>query len=299
MSDPALDSDEPASPGVRETASRDAPKKGSNGAVASGSETAITPMMVQYLAIKKAHPDSLLFYRMGDFYELFFEDAINASRTLDIALTHRGKHQGVDIPMCGVPVHSHGSYLARLIREGFKVAVCEQIEDPAEAKKRGAKSVVARDVVRLITPGTLTEETLLDHTRNNFLVALADAQGAMALAWLDISTGEFVIGSVTPAALSAEIARLAPGEILLSERLAARDDIARLVADLRHDDITAVTIQPTSLFDSSNGEQRLKQLYSVAALDAFGTFDRAGLAAAGALVDYVELTQKGTLPRIS
>jgi DNA mismatch repair protein MutS len=256
-------------------------------------------MMVQYLAIKKAHPDSLLFYRMGDFYELFFEDAVQASRALDITLTHRGKHQGADIPMCGVPVHSHDSYLARLIRQGFKVAVCEQTEDPAEAKTRGAKSVGARDVVRLITPGTLTEETLLDHTRNNFLAALADAQGALGLAWLDISTGEFVIGSVTPAALGAEIARLAPGEILLSERLAAREDIARLIADLRNDDVTAVTVQPTSLFDSTNGEQRLKQLYSVAALDAFGAFERAGLAAAGGLVDYVALTQKGALPRIA
>jgi DNA mismatch repair protein MutS len=303
VSNSALDSDAQVPPSARKTGPDGTQKKAatgtSKGSATSESGAAVTPMMVQYLAIKEAHPDCLLFYRMGDFYELFFEDAIKASRALDITLTHRGKHQGADIPMCGVPVHSHDSYLARLIRQGFKVAVCEQTENPAEAKKRGAKSVVAREVVRLITPGTLTEEKLLDHTRNNFLAALADAQGALALAWLDISTGEFVIGSVSVSALGAEIARLAPGEILLSERLAAREDIARLVAGLRHDDVTAVTIQPTSLFDSTNGEQRLKHLFSVAALDAFGAFDRAGLAAAGALVDYVELTQKGTLPRIS
>ncbi|MBT7527518.1 MAG: DNA mismatch repair protein MutS, partial [Rhodospirillales bacterium] len=149
-------------------------------------------MMVQYLGIKKDHPDSLLFYRMGDFYELFFDDAHAASKALDIALTHRGKHQGEDIPMCGVPVHSADNYLAKLIKGGFKVAVCEQMEDPSEAKKRGAKSVVARDVVRLITPGTLTEETLLDQRSNNFLAALAEAEGVLGLAWLDISTGDFL-----------------------------------------------------------------------------------------------------------
>ena len=162
----------------------------------AGGSGATTPMMAQYLGIKRDHPGCLLFYRMGDFYELFFEDAVAASRALDITLTHRGKHQGADIPMCGVPVHSHETYLSRLIRQGFKVAVCEQTEDPAEAKKRGAKSVVARDVVRLITPGTLTEDTLLDAAANNFLAALAEAEGALALAWLDMSTGDFLIADV-------------------------------------------------------------------------------------------------------
>ena len=259
----------------------------------------VTPMMTQYLAIKQAHPGCLLFYRMGDFYELFFEDAVAASRALDITLTHRGKHQGADIPMCGVPVHSHETYLARLIRKGFKVAVCEQTEDPAEAKKRGSKSVVARDVVRLITPGTLTEDTLLDSARNNFLAALGEAQGALALSWLDISTGAFVIGDVDAGRLGAAIARLAPGEVLVSDRLAGRDDIAPVLGALRDDGVTTLTVQPASLFDSSNGERRLKRLYSVATLDAFGAFSRAGLAAAGALVDYVELTQKGALPRFA
>src|SRR3982750_3844320 len=154
-------------------------------------DPAVTPMMAQYLAAKRQHPDCLLFYRMGDFYELFFDDAVKASAALDIALTKRGQHLGEDIRMCGVPVHSHEAYLSRLIRQGFKVAVCEQVEDPAEAKKRGAKSVVERAVVRVITPGTLTEDSLLDARSHNYLAAVAEAQGELALAWLDLSTADF------------------------------------------------------------------------------------------------------------
>src|SRR3954468_7002633 len=142
-------------------------------------KTTVTPMMAQYLAAKNQHPDSLLFYRMGDFYELFFEDAVKAAAALDIALTKRGRHDGDDIPMCGVPVHAHDAYLAKLVRQGFKVAVCEQIEDPAEAKKRGSKSVVNRAVVRIVTPGTLTEDELLEARAHNYLVALADAAGGL------------------------------------------------------------------------------------------------------------------------
>ena len=147
---------------------------------------AVTPMMAQYLAIKRDNPGCLLFYRMGDFYELFFDDAVEAAAALDIALTKRGRHLGDDIPMCGVPVHSHETYLQRLIRKGFKVAICEQVEDPAEARKRGAKAVVERAVVRTITAGTLTEDTLLDAKRNNFIAALAEVQGSFGLAWLDM-----------------------------------------------------------------------------------------------------------------
>src|SRR5215469_13592103 len=167
-----------------------------------GEESRITPMMEQYVEIKAANPGCLLFYRMGDFYELFFEDAEVASRALGIVLTKRGKHRGQDIPMCGVPVHRADEYLHRLIAQGHRVAVCEQTEDPAEAKKRGPKSVVQRDVIRLVTAGTLTEDSLLDAKRNNYLVAIArtktastraptEADSAFALAWLDISTGEF------------------------------------------------------------------------------------------------------------
>ncbi|MBT8410051.1 MAG: DNA mismatch repair protein MutS, partial [Alphaproteobacteria bacterium] len=256
-------------------------------------------MMAQYLGIKAAYPDGLLFYRMGDFYELFFDDAHAASRALDIALTHRGKHLGEDIPMCGVPVHAADTYLARLIRKGFKVAVCDQTEDPAEAKKRGAKAVVARDVVRVVTAGTLTEETLLDAKRNNFLAALAEAQGALGFAWLDISTGEFLAQTVSLAGLPAVLARVDPGELLLSDRLAARPEIAGLADQSRDEAGTTITLQPASLFDSANGSRRLESLFGVAALDGFGRFARAELAAAGALVDYVDLTQKGSLPRIA
>ncbi|MEM8579772.1 MAG: DNA mismatch repair protein MutS, partial [Pseudomonadota bacterium] len=147
-------------------------------------------MMAQYLEIKEAHPDALLFYRMGDFYEMFFDDAVDAAAALDIALTKRGKHDGKDIPMCGVPVHAAEGYLLTLIRKGFRVGVCEQLEDPAEAKKRGYKAVVKRDVVRIVTPGTLTEESLLDARRHNFLAAYAEIRDDGALAWVDISTGE-------------------------------------------------------------------------------------------------------------
>ncbi len=251
-----------------------------------------TPLMAQYHAIKHAHPGALLFYRMGDFYEIFFDDAVQASRALDIALTKRGKHNGEDIPMCGVPVHAAEAYLARLIKKGFRVAVCEQVEDPAEAKKRGAKSVVKRDVVRLVTPGTLTEDSLLDSRRNNFLAALAEAAGALGLAWFDLSTGEFVVQAVTPEQLPAALARIAPGELLIADKLLARPDVASAATD----GAGALTPQPSSLFDSENARRRLQALYGVAALDAFGSFGRAELAAAGALVDYVDLTQKGRLP---
>src|SRR5690349_25112203 len=169
-------------------------------APAAAQDSRVTPMMAQYIEIKSANPDSLLFYRMGDFYELFFEDAEIASQALGIVLTKRGKHQGQDIPMCGVPVERADDYLQRLIGLGHRVAVCEQTEDPAEAKKRGAKSVVRRDVVRLVTPGTLTEDTLLDANRNNYLMAIERARTSaeadnsrFALAWIDISTGEFRI----------------------------------------------------------------------------------------------------------
>src|SRR6201991_2493215 len=163
-----------------------------------------TPVMEQFLEIKAANPDCLLFYRMGDFYELFFQDAEIASRALGIVLTKRGKHLGRDIPMCGVPVVRSDEYLHRLIAQGFRVAVCEQTEDPAEAKKRGAKSVVARAVIRLVTPGTLTEDALLAPGRNNYLATLARLRGAgrdgadaLALAWVDISTGEFRVAATT------------------------------------------------------------------------------------------------------
>src|ERR1700682_3571452 len=186
----------------------------------AGAEAAarVTPMMSQYFEIKTANPDCLLFYRMGDFYELFFEDAEIAARALSIVLTKRGKHEGMDIPMCGVPVERAADYLNRLIGQGHRVAVCEQIEDPAEARKRGGKSVVRREVVRLVTPGTITEDLLLDPVRSNSLLAIAgggqpDATFGLAtfgLACVDISTGAFIVVTATEASLEAEIARIDP-----------------------------------------------------------------------------------------
>ena len=255
----------------------------------------VTPMMAQYLEVKRAHPGSLLFYRMGDFYEMFFDDAVAAAKALDIALTKRGKHQGDDIPMCGVPVHAYEAYLQRLIRQGFRVAICEQLEDPSEAKKRGSKAVVRRDVVRVVTPGTLIEDTLLDARRHNYLAALAEANGALALAWLDMSTGDFALQPTTPSALAAALARVAPGELLVPDRLLDRAEINAALADWK----SVLTPMPSVRFDSENGRRRLETLYGVKALDAFGAFGRAELAAGGALVDYVELTQKGRLPRLS
>ena len=192
-----------------------------------------SPLMAQYLAVKHAHPEHLLFYRMGDFYELFFEDAVKAASALSIALTKRGKHDGGDIPMCGVPVHAADGYLAKLIRQGFKVAVCEQLEDPAEAKKRGSKSVVRRDVVRIVTPGTLTEDSLLDARSHNYLAALAEAGSSLGLAWVDISTGDFQVQTIALADVAAAFARLSPSEILLPDRLFQRPELAAALADWR------------------------------------------------------------------
>ncbi|WP_448191807.1 DNA mismatch repair protein MutS [Azospirillum sp. sgz301742] len=252
-------------------------------------------MMAQYLEIKQAHSDCLLFYRMGDFYEMFFEDAVTAARTLDIALTKRGQHAGEDIPMCGVPVHSHEAYLQRLIRSGIRVAICEQMEDPAEAKKRGSKSVVKRAVIRIVTPGTLTEDTLLDARSSNWLAAVADVAGSLGLAWLEMSTGELVVQPVERAALGAALGRLEPQEVLVSERLCQDPDLFELWAEWKE----RLTVQANPRFDSENGRQRLMTLYGVGTLDAFGGFTRSEVAAAGALVGYVELTQKGRMPRLS
>jgi len=259
---------------------------------------AATPMMAQFLEIKAAHPDSLLFYRMGDFYELFFDDAVTAAEALGITLTKRGKHLGADVQMCGVPVHASEEYLHRLIAHGFKVAICEQLEDPAEAKKRGSKAVVKRGVVRLVTPGTLTEDTLLDARAHNFIAGIARVRGAgedaLALAWLDISTGDLHTKAVAAGTLETDLARIAPRELLVSDALAGDPDFARV---LRETD-SAVTALPAVRFDSATGERTLKALYAVAALDGFGAFARAEIAAAGALVDYVRTTQVGQLPAI-
>ena len=259
-------------------------------------QSGATPMMAQFMEIKAGHPDCLLFYRMGDFYELFFEDAVKASAALGITLTKRGKHLGEDIPMCGVPVHAADDYLQKLIRQGFRVAVCEQTEDPAEAKKRGSKSVVRRDVVRLVTPGTLTEDSLLDARRNNYLMAVARAGGGetYAVAWVDISTGQFVTAETGLPTLAADFARLEPGEVIVADNILNDPGMSDILDALGR----ALTPQPASRFDSSAGEHRLKQHFGVQALDGFGDFSRAEKAACGALLDYVAATQVGNMPAL-
>lgn len=251
----------------------------------------VTPMMQQFLGIKaEVGPDALLFYRMGDFYELFFDDAVRAAAALDIALTKRGKHDGADIPMCGVPVHASETYLQRLIKKGYRVAVCEQTESPAEAKKRGYKSVVRREVVRLVTPGTLTEDSLLDARGSNYILAVACTRaGDFALAWADVSTGALHVGDVAEARLISEIAAIAPSEIILSEALFARTDLAAQLPVARG----GLTPIPNAKFDARSGERQIKDRFDVASLDGFGDFSAAEISAAGGLIDYLELTQAG------
>ncbi len=258
--------------------------------MAKDSSSTVTPMMAQFLEIKADYPDALLFYRMGDFYEMFFDDAVAAAGALDIALTKRGKHLGEDIPMCGVPVHSAEGYFLTLIRKGFRVAVCEQLEDPAEAKRRGSKAVVKRGVVRLVTPGTLTEDTLLNARQHNYLAAYAEVRDAGALAWVDISTGAFSLIPCPRVRLGPELARLAPRELLVAE--GQELEFTELADELG----IAVTPMARGSFDSTSSEKRLCNVFDVGSLDAFGAFSRADLGAMGAIVEYLDLTQKGKLP---
>jgi len=255
-----------------------------------------TPMMEQFIEIKAVNPDSLLFYRMGDFYELFFHDAEVASRALGIALTKRGKHQGQDIPMCGVPVHAADDYLQKLIGLGHRVAVCEQVEDPAEARKRGSKSVVKRDVVRLVTPGTITEDRLLSPADTNYLMALGRVRQAgeaqYALAWIDISTGAFHVGETTQERLLSDILRIDPRELILPEP-AFQDPDLRPVLDVLG---RITTPQPATMFDSAAAESRIARFFDVATVDGFGSFSRPQLSAIAAAVAYVEKTQKEERP---
>lgn len=261
--------------------------------------TGATPMMEQFIEIKAANPDALLFYRMGDFYELFFDDAEKASRALGIVLTKRGKHLGEDIPMCGVPVHAADDYLQKLIAQGFRVAVCEQIEDPAEARKRGSKSVVRRDVIRLVTPGTITEDKLLAPQEANFLMALGRVKGGAddlyALAWIDISTGAFRVAETSADRLLSDIFRIDPRELILAEPV-FHDPELRPVFDTIG---RIANPQPATLFDSASAPGRIARFFDVATPDSFGTFSRAELSAISAAIAYVEKTQKAERPPLS
>lgn len=253
-------------------------------------KASVTPMMAQFLEIKADHQNALLFYRMGDFYEMFFDDAVAAAEALDIALTKRGKHLGEDIPMCGVPARAAEGYFLTLIRKGFRVAVCEQMENPAEAKKRGAKSVVHREVVRLVTPGTLTEDSLLDARRHNYLAAYSEVRGEGALAWVDISTGAFHVIACPRVRLGPELARLGPREVVVSQQSEA--DLNELVTESG----ASLTALSSSSFDSTAAEKRLTDLFNVNTLESYGQFGRAENSAMGAIVEWLDITQKGQLP---
>ena len=271
----------------------------SDAAPASDAPARVTPMMEQYLEIKAAHPGPLLFYRMGDFYELFFEDAEIASTALGIMLTKRGKHQGIDIPMCGVPVERSDDYLHRLIAQGHRVAVCEQMEDPAAARARGNKSVVRRDVVRLVTPGTLTEDTLLDARANNYLLAIARARSSaggdrIGLAWIDISTSEFVVTECSSGELAATLSRINPNEVIVADALYGDPELGPLLREW-----PAVTPLPRDFFDGATAERRLCDYFAVATMDGLGAMSRLEATAAAATVTYIDRTQVGKRPPLS
>lgn len=260
-----------------------------------------TPAMAQYMEIKQEYPEYLLFYRMGDFYELFFDDAIKASQALGLVLTSRSKAEEKNIPMCGVPFHAYETYLARLIKQGYKVAVCEQMESPEEAKKRGYKSVVRRDVVRLVTPGTVTEETLLQAKRNNFIAAVFVRAAKMGLAWLDISTGVFYTELLqtekTPQeiVLSSTLARLNPAELIIEDKLLEKPNFFSLFNEYRD----KLSVLPETLFNLTSATNNLLKTYKIKSLQSYGDFSDAETIAAGVLVGYVENTQKGHLPHLS
>jgi DNA mismatch repair protein MutS len=253
-----------------------------------------TPFMAQYLEMKARHPDTLLFFRMGDFYELFFDDAILAGQALGITQTFRGQHNGQPIPMAGVPFHAAEGYLARLIKAGYRVAVCEQAEDPAEAKKRGSKAVVRREIVRVVTPGTITEDTLLEARSANSLAAIGIAGGGReaALAVADVSTGRFEVFNLAAGALDEVLSAVGPREVLVADSVMAHPDVARATQGF------AVTPRPDARADAKLGERLFKEAYSVSTLDGFGIFSRAELIACGLLFDYLAVTQAGRQSRL-
>ena len=267
--------------------------------IKNNEQTKLTPAMEQYLEIKKEHKDYLLFYRMGDFYELFFDDAITVSNALGLALTSRTKNN--EVPMCGVPFHAYETYLARLMKLGYKVAICEQMETPEEAKKRGYKAVVRRDVVRLVTPGTVTEDTLLDAKRNNFIASLYVRASGIGLAWLDISTGAFYTellssGNMAPEVLiSTALARLNPVELIIEDKLLENPNFFSLFSEYRD----KLSVLAEALFNFESANNTLIKAFKVQTVQSFGDFSKAEIIAAGVLLDYVENTQKGHLPRLS
>ena len=254
-----------------------------------------TPVMAQFLAAKASQPDAIVFFRMGDFYELFFKDAEIASRALGITLTKRGKHQGQDIPMAGVPVHALDGYLARLIRQGFKAAICEQMEAPSEARKRGSKAVVHRDIVRVVTPGTLTEDSLLDARGANRLAAVSVRKGRAAVAVVELSAGSVDAVACSLEDLGATLASFRPSEVLVPDRLFS-DEATKAALDGSGGVVQAL---PQALAEPVGARVRVERLYGVASLDGFGAFEEAEVSALGLIAAYLETTQAGKIPALS
>lgn len=256
--------------------------------------TGATPVMAQFFEMKARQPDALIFFRMGDFYELFFDDAYKAAAALGISQTFRGTHNGQPIPMAGVPQHAAEAYLSKLIRLGFKVAVCEQMEDPAEAKKRGSKAVVRRDIVRVVTPGTLTEDGLLDARGANRLAAVALRAGQAAVASVELSTGEVEVLAVAKEGVAPILAALAPSETLVADRLLSDDSLSQTLR------ICGGLVQPmpSALSEPQASETRVKRLYGVETLDGFGGLSPAEIGALGLIAAHLEMTQAGRLPAL-
>ncbi len=256
--------------------------------------TQTTPMMQQYLLLKEGYEDFILFYRMGDFYEMFFDDALKASSILGITLTKRGKTDNQDIPMCGVPYHSSESYLFKLVNTGLKVAICEQVETPEEAKKRGHKAIVRREVVRVITPGTVFEDSLLNSKSSNYLLSIAYIKERISLTWIDISTREFICTNTTLDAISSDIARIAPKEILISEKLITNPSFEAILSNWRK----YFTIYVDSFFDPKKNELIIKKFYGINSLDGLGELSLAQISSCGAILEYINITQKQNIPKV-
>ena len=252
------------------------------------SQNNITPLMEQYIEIKRDYSDVLLFFRMGDFYELFFDDAYLASDILNITLTKRGKLEGKDIPMCGVPHHSSDRYIEILIKKGINVAICEQTETPEDAKKRGYKSIVNRAVVRVITPGTILEDNLIGAKTNNFLVSINDLRGDISISWADISTGKVITSSTLKEKVSSDIARINPSEVLVSNSYYEKTKINLSKKEFK------ITVLSDSSFNSINSKNKLYRHYGVRSLSSFGKFTYSMIGSLGAIVDYIEITKTGT-----
>ena len=258
----------------------------------SDNNQGFTPMMQQYLHIKAQHSDYLLFYRMGDFYELFFNDALIAARELDITLTRRGKHLSQDIPMCGVPFHASEFYVNKLLKKGYSIAICEQIESPDEAKKRGYKAVVQREVVRIITPGTIMEEILLESKESNYLLVISKSGDKLAIALADISVGSFSVETINRDALPIEMARIMPKEIIVPDLLSYDPFIASNIEKF------PFTRRPDSVFDYSRCHEKILDFYKVSFIDSMGYFSQDEIVAAGVLIEYLKFTQKNSMPRL-